>query len=295
MSGLDLPLTLFATPKAFRGHFAIIQKNAITSWTRLQPKVDVILFGNDPGTAEMAQELGIRHIGDIACNQSGAPRVDDLFAKAEDAVPHGLLCYVNADIMLMDDFPRAVRRLASLSPLMMIGRRWDTDITEPWNFQAKDWQARLQTLVRTQGKQGTAGAIDYFLFSKGLGRNLLPLALGRTLWDHWLVWNARKQGAAIVDASEVVMAVHQNHDYSHHPAGTAGVWRGEEAKQNRKLVGDFSRLLTIDDVGYRLTPERIERAYGHIWRSVAYSWRHPRAFAKSVARSMLGGSSRPRA
>src|SRR6266436_4735997 len=241
MSGLDLPVTLFGTPKAFRGHFAIIQKNAITSWTRLQPKVDVILFGNDSGTAEMAQELGIRHIGDIACNQSGAPRVDDLFAKAEDAVPHGLLCYVNADIMLMDDFPRAVRRLASLSPLMMIGRRWDTDITEPWDFQAKDWQARLQILVRTQGKQGTAGAIDYFLFSKGLGRNLLPLALGRTLWDHWLVWNARKQGAAIVDASDVVMAVHQNHDYSHHPADQLAVLLGFFAAPYPGSAGGMAR------------------------------------------------------
>ncbi len=32
------PVTIFATPKAFRGHFSVIQRNAIESWTRLSPK-----------------------------------------------------------------------------------------------------------------------------------------------------------------------------------------------------------------------------------------------------------------
>jgi len=40
-------LTIFATPKAFRGHFDVIQRNAISSWTKLG--VDVILMGDDAG------------------------------------------------------------------------------------------------------------------------------------------------------------------------------------------------------------------------------------------------------
>ena len=43
-------LTIFATPKAFRGHFDIIQRNAISSWTKLG--VDVILMGDDAGGPE---------------------------------------------------------------------------------------------------------------------------------------------------------------------------------------------------------------------------------------------------
>ncbi len=280
-------LTIFAIPKAFRGHIDLIQRNAITSWTRLTPKVEVILFGKDPGTAEFARELGIRHIGDVICSKTGAPRLDDLFAKAEQAIPQGLLCYVNADIMLTDGFLRAVHRLQSMSPLLMIGRRWDTDITQPWDFEAPDWQGRLLAFVGKHGKQGTAGAIDYFVFTRGLGRDLLPLALGRLYWDHWFVWHARRKGAAIVDSSDVVVAVHQNHDYSHHPGGSDGVWRGEEARENRRLIGDFHRLLTIDDVGHRLTADEIKPVYRHIWRSIAYSWRHPRASAKLLGRTLL--------
>jgi len=43
-------------------------------------------------------------------------------------------------------------------------------------------------------------------------------------WDQWLVWKARETGAAVVDASEAVLAVHQNHDYGYSPAGKTGVW-----------------------------------------------------------------------
>ena len=278
------PLTIFATPKAFRGHFAIIQRNAIISWTRLRPKADVILMGNDPGTAEIARELGLRHICDVARNRSGTPRLDDLFAKAEGAVSEGLLCYVNADIMLMDDFTRAVRRVASLSPLLMIGRRWDMDITTPWDFEPSDWQERLQASARTQGVRRGAAAVDYFVFSRGLGCNLLPFALGRTLWDNWLILNARKHGATIVDASEVVIAVHQNHDYSHHPGGIAGALSGEEAEENRRLIGD-TRLLTLDDVSHRLTADAIKPSYRRVWLAARYIWRQPRAFVKALARS----------
>jgi hypothetical protein len=289
MSAAETPITIFAIPKAFHGHFAVIQRNAITSWTRIRPRVEIILCGNDSGTAEIALELGLRHIADIASMPSGAPRLDDLFAKAEDAVAEGLLCYVNADIMLPGDFYQVVQRVAHWSPLLMIGRRWDTDITEPCDFTRADWEERLHALVRATGKQMTPDYVDYFLFTKGLGRNILPFAVGRLHWDHWLVWNARTRGAAVVDASDVVMAVHQNHDYSHHAAGRAGIWDGDEAKRNRALVGDYGRWLTIDDADHRLTAQGIERRYRYLWHTLSFCWRHPRRFVKSTVRSIFNG------
>ncbi len=50
-------------PKAFQGHIGVIQRNAIASWARLQlprqPRPEIILFGNDTGTAKVACELGV--------------------------------------------------------------------------------------------------------------------------------------------------------------------------------------------------------------------------------------------
>ena len=53
-------LTILSTPKAFTGLFAVIQRNAIESWTKLEPRPEIILFGRDAGTAEICDELGLR-------------------------------------------------------------------------------------------------------------------------------------------------------------------------------------------------------------------------------------------
>ena len=54
-------LTLFSTPKPFRGHIGVIQRNALKSWTLLHPDVEIILFGDDEGTADICRELGLQH------------------------------------------------------------------------------------------------------------------------------------------------------------------------------------------------------------------------------------------
>jgi len=281
------PFTLFALPKAFRGHTEIIQRNAITSWTRLQPRPEIILFGNDPGTAEVAQEFGLRHIPEVERNPEGTPLLHDLFARAEQAADSDLLCYVNSDIMLMDDFPAAVARVRECGPpLMMVGRRWEVDLEKPWDFAHRDWQQGLRSYAQNQGKLQSTAAIDYFVFSRGLGRNLLPLAIGRMRWDNWLIWHARSQMATVVDASSVVMVVHQNHDYSHHPGGTEGVWRGEEAMRNRTLIGDWYRILTVEDATHKLTPAGLKRSYLHPWLAVKRAWSHPLGVARLLARTV---------
>jgi len=59
-------LTLFTIPKAFNGHIAVIQRNAIQSWMRLHPEIEIILFGADEGTAEAAREFGLRYEPELA-------------------------------------------------------------------------------------------------------------------------------------------------------------------------------------------------------------------------------------
>ena len=54
-------ITIFSTPKPFRGHNGLIQRNALQSWKRLHPDVEVILFGDEEGAAEVCREIGLRH------------------------------------------------------------------------------------------------------------------------------------------------------------------------------------------------------------------------------------------
>ncbi|MEY2588608.1 MAG: hypothetical protein QOJ67_592, partial [Acidimicrobiaceae bacterium] len=76
-------LTFLATPKAFEGLFNVIQRNAITSWTLLSPRPEIILFGDDPGTAALCEELGLRHVPDVALSDRGTPLLNDIFERGQ--------------------------------------------------------------------------------------------------------------------------------------------------------------------------------------------------------------------
>jgi len=128
-------LTLFTTPKAFSGHNRIIQRNAIKSWTLLRPKCDIILVGDDPGTKEAAAEFEVRHIPDVLCNQYGTPRVDSIYQAAAESAKYDVLCHVNADIILMNDFMSAVEKVTTQHEwFLLMGQRWNLDIDQPLEF-----------------------------------------------------------------------------------------------------------------------------------------------------------------
>jgi hypothetical protein len=280
-------LTIFTTAKPFRDHIAIIQRNALKSWTLLHPGVEVILFGDDPGSAEACRDLGLRNEPEIARTEFGSIRVDAMFAKAQQLARHQTLCYINCDILLTADFAAAVQAVqSSRSEFLMVGRRWDTDIREPLNFANPQWAdlARQQALAAHH--QRDEWWIDYFVFSRGLyGPEVPPFAIGRTTWDDWLIWNIVNKKKPVIDATRSVIAIHQNHDYAHHPKGEQGVWRGEEAARNAKLSGGWQHLRTIADAtevltaqGLRPNPQRhlrtLSRTFSTTWRYVYFQlWR----------------------
>src|SRR5882762_1622063 len=158
----------------------------------------------------------------------------------------------------MQDFWRAFERVRAMRrEFLMVGRRWDTDITEPLAFERREWAEELRSVASQCGRKCAAEWIDYFAFSRGLyGPDMPPFVL-RVFWDNWLVWKALDAGKPVIDASRAVMAVHQNHDYNYHPQGKAGVWSGEEAGLNGQLAGGWRHLRTIADATEVLPPEKL--------------------------------------
>jgi hypothetical protein len=250
-------LTIFTTAKPFRSHTAVIQRNALQSWKALHPDIEIILFGDDDGAADAAQEFGLRHEPRVERNKWGTKRLDFMFARAQVIARHEILCYVNCDIILVHDFRRALERVRAMHrEFLMVGRRWDTDITAPLPLASPNWEEDLRTLVLRHGRRSTAEWIDYFAFSRGLYGPEMPPFVLRVFWDNWLLWKALDSGKPVIDASRAVMAVHQNHDYSYHPQGKAGVWSGEEAGLNAQLAGGWQHLRTIADATELLPPEK---------------------------------------
>ena len=129
-------ITLFSAPKPFTDpHIAMIQRNAIKSWTLL-PDVEVILLGEETGLAEAARELGVKHLPNVARNESGTPLISSMFQLARKIANSDLLCIINADMILMPDFVEAAEiKLCKLKDkFVLLSQRWDLDVTNPSNF-----------------------------------------------------------------------------------------------------------------------------------------------------------------
>lgn len=252
-------LTIFATPKPFVGHDAIIQRNAIGSWVRLHPDCEVILLGDDAGTAEIAREFRVRHEPDIRRNEFGTPLLDAMFARAQEIARYDLLCYVNCDIVLLSCFCEAILNVARCSSrFLVVGRRWNVRLDQPLDFERLDWETRLRSLAISSGREQPSYAVDYFVFPRYLYVEVPPLAIGRFYWDHWLVWKARSMEVPVFDASGDVLAIHQDHGVTCGSGSARDVSGGPEAKRNRALAGGQLHLYTIEHATHQLVEGHVK-------------------------------------
>ena len=252
-------LTLFTIPKGFTDpHVSLIQRNALASWRALGSEVEVLVMGDDPGVAETAREFGATHVGDPATNEYDTPLLDWAFAQAALRGSGERLCYVNADIILLEDFLAATLRLPREAHLA-IGQRWDCDIRAPIDFATEG--RSLAPWARHSGKLDLGRGSDYFVYPKGTDFGLPPFAVGRPGWDNWIIGRTLDLGLPLIDLTPSVTVIHQNHDYGHVANRLGSDWEGPEARRNRTLGGWLDRYLhTPSNATHLLTRDGLRRA-----------------------------------
>lgn len=284
-----MSLVVFTCPKPFSdAHIAVIQLNALRSWSLLAPRPRVLLIGGGKGSEGVADEPGLEVVEGVERNAYGTPLVCSLFKKAwERSCDGDILVYVNADIILMQDFMEAVGLCCELKrPFVMVGRRWDLDVDEELDF-SDGWADRLREEVKARGVLHAPSGLDYFVFRRGLWGEIPPFALGRFSWDNWLLAEAGRLGAMRIDASNAVMAVHQNHGYT--TVGfcdSATMEQSEEAARNRRLAGNM--MANTLDCEYVLRDGKVCRAL-----DVRHVTRRAHRFVFNTARSMCPAPLRP--
>jgi hypothetical protein len=254
-NGRPVNLTIFGVPKAFKGLIAIIQRNAIKSWTQIRPRPEIILLGDDPGTAEIARDLGTRYIPEIRRNEFGTPLLNDIFEKAEKEASNSVLCYVNSDIILPTYFTEVVAKI-SFKRFLIIGQRWNLEVKTELDFGDPDWEKKLNDRLKIEAALEPVTGIDYFIYRRGCFKEMPPFVLGRTAWDNWLVFKARLSKIPVLDATQVLTVIHQNHGYGT-PEQEKMVLRGPERERNLELAGGYT--FTINDANYVLLPEGCKR------------------------------------
>ncbi len=255
-------LTIFAIPKPFAGRNEIIQRNAIGSWLQCIPAPEILLFGEALGTARVADELKVRHIPKIQCNEFGTPLLSDAFAGATEHGHGSLLLYANADVIFQRNFWNAVGRLTHEveRPFLAIGRRINVDVDRLIDWQQADDVSWLNQRCATARRESIL-CKDYFLYPRGWFTNLPPFAVGRGNWDNWMVFAAKQMRMRVIDLSPSALAIHQSHSHDHVAGRKRGAYvRGPEARANQQLAGGrhwirgstANWVLTLD----RLIPRR---------------------------------------
>jgi hypothetical protein len=267
-----LPITILAMPKPFHGHIGTIQRNAITSWTKLQPRPEIILFGHEEGAAEFARESGLVHIPKVARNRHGTPLLADIFANAERRASCDVFAYVNADIILPREFTIGVEKVRGMFPkFLAVGRRTNLEVRDPLDF-SEGWEEKLQERMHREGQLESHTGIDFFVFPRGTYEEVPPVAIGRVWFDQWCIKYARQKGLPVIDLTSFSPIVHQLHDYNHVAGGKQWVYGGVEADENLVYYGERPHTYTILSATHVMTPDgRIRRAF---LRQEAYAVRN---------------------
>ena len=153
---------------------------------------------------------------------------------------------MNADILLLSDFTEAASRAAAWKPrFLMVGQRWDLDVTEPLAFGEKDWERDLRARVERSGALHPPSGSDYFVYPRAALGALPPFAVGRPGWDNWMIYHARGRKMPVVDATGSTLVIHQNHAYRHVKQGTGLAWEGPEGDRNLELIGGNELAILI--------------------------------------------------
>jgi hypothetical protein len=250
-------LSLFSVPKTFAGAAAVIQDNAVASWTRLGNDCDIVLLGDDPGVAAAAARHGVRHQPVIARNALGTPLLSAVLRQMDESARFPLVALVNADIVLLDDFLPAVLSVSRNNRnFMLVASRYNCRIDTPLRFE-NGWDAALRVQARAENQMYPAAGSDIFVFHRGLFGEVPELAIGRGYWDNWLMRDARRNHASLIDATACLTSVHQEHGYGHVPgvpaaADDESVYRGEEGRRNLALAGGHQGLYTMFDATHVL-------------------------------------------
>lgn len=221
-------LHFFTAPKPFLGRDRHIQLRALESWLALSPKPIVTFLGDGHGYDQVVRAYGINWLPHVDTTFMGIPLFHSML-RATSQSHAVVIVLLNADIILYDDFPYALRKIRRDFPpgWLAVGARWDVqhvpgDVVGPGKRVSEHVRHMAVELARANGTLHTYGGIDLWAWDGEAGALLdgqVPsFVYGRGKYDNWLTHEIIRQNRrAVVDISEACTLVHVRHD--HHLVG----------------------------------------------------------------------------
>jgi len=247
-------ITFFSCPKPFEGIFNIIQRNAVKSWLNLNIEKEIILFGNDKGVKDVANEFKLVHIPDIKTDEKNIPIVGDIFMSASRISKYNILCFINSDIILLEDFGEKIKKILrkiynNFSKFIISGFRIDVDVNKEIDF-VKDQNYLLNLLNSGKINEGN----DYFVFLKNTFAYFPDFLIGRFFYDNWILYYANKNKIPFIDVTDFIKILHQNHGYEFDMSKEYiydKAIKNKDIRRNFKLAG-FGSVYEYKDINYKI-------------------------------------------
>lgn len=259
-------LTIFTAPKPFKDPLiTTIQRNTFQACMNLGPEVEFVVVGYEEGIEETAREFGAKFFSNVRTTTEGTPLVSSIFELARSVNSSPLLSIINADDLILPDYIEAGRKALERSKkFLLCGQKWDCDIPEPLDFST-GWEERIANRLKTTGKLSGSSGSDYFMFPRECFVDMPDFAIGRSGWDNWMLYKARREHWNLVEISYAATIGHQNHHYNHLPGGKPP-YRLPETQENIRLAGGRRSMFLLHDVNYIMQPD-------HSYKKPKLNWK----------------------
>lgn len=189
----------------------LVHNLTIENWLSFRPFVIPVIFTTELPLADECRTKGWRVFPVRSVGAEDIPVLKDMYLDVMLTFNTLFYGFSNSDILftnsLLETLVAITESVDVKNPIMIVGKRTNVDhVTE---VEGSSWQ-NLISAAQSRGEIFTGRAEDYFITSSTYPwREIPPLVIGRLSYDNWLVYNARKNGQKIVDATGTLLAVHQ--------------------------------------------------------------------------------------
>jgi len=207
-------ITFVSCPKKFPSQKQIL---GLLTWLTLDPQPEIIYISDDPGVAETCRDFGIKNIAPVKKNEYGTPLLDFIFMEAQKQAKGEIIVFLNTDILTLQNFMDillyVVKISSKLDNFMVIGPRQDTDLEDEFYTFDDTWHSRFREKHMKPGQWTSGTALDYFIFKKGFFPEFPAMAIGRFVWDTWIMAYALRSKYPVINGNQRITAFHVNHHY----------------------------------------------------------------------------------
>lgn len=217
---------------------------AVTQWSLQFPMV--LILADDWSVCAAALQIGKKTDGNIKCHQHTCmhpeydrPTVPCLLHDAIELTTTDFVLFTNSDLAYFNVVPAiSIAQKMFEDNFALLGRRRDIDFQHECEAKTRD-TAMVDQILNAKGALHESYGVDYIVATrsviKSIVKDMPDFLIGLWKWDNWLVDTCIHRGVDLIDATNILHAIHLQNTKEDH--------RGRKGySHNKDLYSKFYNL-----------------------------------------------------